>query len=175
MATSSQGSRDSIHAVALRMLARRSYSRRELAERLARKGFVPAAITAELRRLERVGLLDEVELAAAVRRTELRRGVGRRGVAAALRRRKLGEEPVAEALSAVSPDDEREALSVALARALRRHGGSGELPGTRRKVIRYLLARGFPAAEVIAAVAARPGEIEDAEEDVEPTDSPDLS
>ncbi len=133
-----------LHAVTLRMLARRSYSRRELEEKLARKGFTGPAITVELRRLERAGLLDESELARAVRRAELRRGVGRRGVAAALRRRKLGEEPVAIALAEVSHDDEREALGVALGRALRRYAGSAELPGVRRKVIRYLLARWLP-------------------------------
>jgi regulatory protein len=163
-----------IHAAALRMLARRSYSRRELELKLARKGFLGPAIAAEARRLERAGLVDESELARAVGRAELRRGVGRRGVAAALRRRKLGEEPVAAALAGVSPDDEREALGVALDKALRRHAGGAQLPGTRRKVIRYLLARGFPAAEVIAAVGARLGESDDAEEAVEPADPPDV-
>jgi len=174
MATSCDGCAGDVHAVALCMLSRRAYSRRELEEKLARKGFLAPAVAAELRRLERVGLLDETELARAVRRTELRRGVGRRGVAAALRRRKLGEDPVAEALSGVSPDDEREALGIALGKALRRHAGSAELPGMRRKVIRYLLTRSFPAAEVIAAVDARLGESEDAEEAVEPTDPPDV-
>jgi regulatory protein len=163
-----------VHAVALRMLARRSYSRREIAEKLTRKGFPGPAIAAEIRRLERAGLLDETELARAVGRAELRRGVGRRGVAAALRRRKLGDEPVAAALAGVSLDDEREALGVALDKAVRRHAGSAELPVMRRKVIRYLLARGFPAAEVIAVVGARFGESDDAEEAVELADPPDV-
>ena len=163
-----------VHAVALRMLARRAYSRREIADKLTRKGFPGPTIAAEIRRLERAGLLDEAELARAVRRAELRRGVGRRGVAAALRRRKLGEEPVAAALAGVSLDDEREALCVALDKALRRHAGSTELPEIRRKVIRYLLTRSFPAAEVIAAVGARLGESDDAEEAVELADPPDV-
>ncbi|MBI4916469.1 MAG: RecX family transcriptional regulator [Acidobacteria bacterium] len=163
-----------VHAVALRMLARRSYSCREIAEKLTRKGFSGPVIAAEIRRLERAGLLDEAELARAVRRAELRRGVGRRGVAAALRRRKLGEEPVAAALAGVSPDDEREALGIALDKAVRRYAGSGELPRMRRKVIRYLLTRSFPAAEVIAAVGARLGESDDAEEAVELADPPDV-
>lgn len=159
-----------VHAVALRMLARRSHSRRELEEKLARKGFAESVIGGELRRLERAGLLDEAELARSVQRSELRRGVGRRGIAAALGRRKLGEEPIAQALGDLSTDEEGESLRIALSKAVRRHAGSAKLPELRRKVIRYLLARGFPATEVIGAVGARFGESGDGEV-VEPQDS----
>jgi len=162
-----------VHTVALAMLARRAYSRGELEQRLTRKGYAPGEVAAELERLERVGLLDDAQLAHAVRRQELRRGLGRRGVAAALRRRHVGEEHAAVAIAAVSPEKEQEALAVALEHAVRRHAASGGLPGARRKVIRYLLARGFATSDVLCAVAARLGEISD-EEAVELTDAPDL-
>ena len=174
MGTRCDGRAGDVHAVALRMLSRRAHSRRELEEKLARKGFLPQVVAAELRRLERVGLLDEAELARAVGRAQLRRGSSRRGLAAELRRRLLDEEHAAAALAEVGENEQREALFVALGRALRRHGLGGDLPGTRRKVIRYLLARGFPAAEVFQAVAARVGENEDAEEAVELADPPDV-
>lgn len=145
----------SVHEVALRMLGRRALSRRELAERLARRGFPPAAIRAELHRLEAAGLLDEEAVAASVVAGTLRRGAGRRMAAAALRRRRIAREAADGALSALDPEAERAALDQAVARAARRHPGFERLPEVRRKVIRYLLARGFGAGEIRAALAER--------------------
>jgi regulatory protein len=137
------------------MLGRRALSRRELAERLARRGFPPAAIRAELRRLEAAGLLDEQAVAASVVAGTLRRGAGRRMADAALRRRRIAREAADGALRALDPEAERAALAQAVARAARRHPGFERLPEVRRKVIRYLLARGFGAGEIRAALAER--------------------
>jgi regulatory protein len=145
----------SVHEVALRLLGRRALSRRELAERLARRGFPPAAIRTEVRRLEAAGLLDEQAVAAAVVAGTLRRGAGRRMAAAALRRRRVAREVADGALSALDPEEEQAALAQAVARAARRHPGFERLPEVRRKVVRYLLARGFGAGEIRAALAER--------------------
>jgi len=145
----------SVHEVALRMLGRRALSRRELAERLARRGFAPAVIRAELHRLEAAGLLDELAVAASVVAGTLRRGAGRRMAAAALRRRRIAREAADGALRALDPQEERAALDQAVARAARRHPGFERLPEVRRKVIRYLLARGFGVGEIRAALAER--------------------
>ncbi|NWF99811.1 MAG: RecX family transcriptional regulator [Thermoanaerobaculaceae bacterium] len=166
---------DDIHEVALRMVARRSLSAREVKERLAKRGFSAPAVAAEVRRLERAGLLDDAALAAALVATEVRRGRGRRGVAATLRRRRLGPQAVEEALATVSEEEERTALAVAVAAATRRSPGWWRLPEGRRKVVRYLLARGFGARLVREAVAAaREGGADDAA-NVEPGVTEDLS
>jgi regulatory protein len=137
------------------MLARRALSRRELTDRLARRGFPPAAIRAELHRLEAAGLLDEQAVAASVITGALRRGTGRRMASAALRRRRVAREAADGALRSLDPEAERAALALAVARAARRYPGFERLPDLRRKVIRYLLARGFGAGEIRAALAER--------------------
>jgi len=137
-----------IHEAALRLLARRAFSRRELAERLARKEYPAAAVTAELARLERAGLLDEDELARSIRREHLRQGKGRWAIAGALRRRGVEPSAAARVLGDLAPEEVAEALAGAAAKAMAKHPLWRELPRERAKVVRYLLARGFDAAEV---------------------------
>jgi regulatory protein len=153
-----------IHTAALRMLGRRALSQRELAERLERKGFGAAAIRAEVARLAAAGLLDDGELARAVTRAQLADGRGRRSVALVLRRRRVDGDAAKEALAAIDEGDEGQALAHALARAARKYPGFRRLPQARRKVIRYLLARGFGAAAVGRALAGNAGEDADAVE-----------
>jgi regulatory protein len=153
-----------IHQVALRLLARRALSRRELAARLEHKGFGAAAIRAEVARLEAAGLLGDAALAGDVARAQLAQGRGRRAVALALRRRGVGRAAAGEALAGIAEEDEAGALTAALARAARKYPGFRTLPPQRRKVIRYLLARGFGAAAVSRALAERAGEDADAVE-----------
>lgn len=138
----------SIHEAALRLLARRAYSRRELAERLAKKEYPAAAVDAELARLARAGLLDEDELARSIRRDRLRQGKGRRAIAGELWRRGVEPSAAARALAELAPEDAAEALVGSAAKAMAKHPQWRELPRERAKVVRYLLARGFDAAEV---------------------------
>jgi regulatory protein len=161
---------EGIHATALRMLARRALSRHELEERLAARGFSPAAVRAELVRLRTAGLLDDDKLGESVRSSELARGRGRRAVAARLRRRGLGRESTQSALAAITESELEEALSVAIAHAARRHPAWARLPRERQKVIRYLLARGFGPGEVRRALAKRQEEERESADTVEPAD-----
>jgi len=153
-----------IHQAALRALSRRALSRREVAERLERKGFGAAAVRAEVARLAAAGLLDDAELARAVARAQLADGRGRRAVELTLRRRGVGRETAGEALAGIAEEDESGALAHALARAARKYPGFRRLPIQRRKVIRYLLARGFGVAAVGRALASGAGEDADAVE-----------
>ena len=142
------------HEIALRMLARRALSRAEVSERLLRRGFQPAAVGAEVARLERAGLLDEASLARAVCRAELRAGRGRRAVVAALKRRKVdGEDREAALADLDGAEAESAALEAAVAKVTAKHRFWRRLPEQRRKVIRYLLARGFGLADVRRALA----------------------
>ncbi len=166
-----------IHQAALRMLALRALSRREMAERLARKGFGPEAINAEIARLAAVGLVNDDELARAVTRAQLGDGRGRRAVATVLRRRGVEREAASAALGALGEEEEAAALAHAVVRAARKYPGFRRLPPVRRKVIRYLLARGFGLAAVCRALADDAGEGADAGEFevVEPGDPEDIS
>jgi regulatory protein len=166
---------DEIHEVALRLLSRRRLSVGEVTERLARRGFQAAEVRDEIGRLGRVGLVDDGALAGAVVGNEVQRGRGRRAIAATLRRRRVGGDVIDAALSEISDGDEAESLSRALARATRKYPRWRRLPEQRRKVIRYLLARGFGPRLVRDAMAAsRRGDADDAA-DVEPGDTPELS
>src|SRR5262245_61775316 len=70
---------------ALRALERRRRTRRELERRLSNKGFDPAATREALDRLERVGLVNDLEYA----RAFLRERLGHRTVGARLVRGQL--------------------------------------------------------------------------------------
>jgi SOS response regulatory protein OraA/RecX len=130
--------------MALAMLARRALSHAEIAERLARRGGGAPAVAAEIRRLDLAGLLDEAALARSVCRAQLRAGRGRRAVIAALKRRKVAKDAAEGALAELAAGEgEGAALAAAFAKVTAKHRFWRRLPGERRKVIRYLLARGF--------------------------------
>lgn len=145
----------SLHEAALRLLARRAYSRRELATRLESRGHPAAAVRAELDALTASGLLDDGRLADAVCRSQLERGRGRRAASVELQRRGLGRDARAAALQTIEPGDEAAALARALDVATSRNPAWARLWQVRRKVIRYLLARGFDPGQVRSALAEK--------------------
>ncbi len=158
---------DRVHAAALRMLARRALFVRELQARLRRKGFTAAEVEGEVERLVRVGLLDDLELARSVCRSRLRRGYGPRMIEAVLRRRLAAPEAEAEALAGLDESAVAGALAHAVRRARRRRPEADGLPEARDKMIRYLLARGFGAEEILGALGPDHGEDNDAGETFE--------
>jgi len=163
-----------VHEAALRALSRRALSRAELSERLLRKGYDEASVRREIERLLGLEFLDDEALAKAVCESAVRRGYGRRAALATLYRRKV-PRPVAEAAVArLGADDVEAALRRTLGRALRKYPTWNSLPGERRKVIRYLLTRGFGAEAVRDALAAVDGDEWDAEDEIEPLDPPEL-
>jgi regulatory protein len=125
------------------MLGQRALSRAEVTQRLERRGFQPSVVRAEVARLERAKLLDDAALARAVCQAQLRSGRGRRALTAALRRRGVIRATADLALAEVDEESESPALAAAFATATRKHKWWRRLPEERRKVIRYLLARGF--------------------------------
>ncbi len=135
------------------MLGRRALSRAEVQERLERRGFQAPIVRAEVARLETAGLLDDAALARSVCQAQLRAGRGRRAMLGALRRRRIGKELAARALEDIGEGDESAALAASLARVTAKHRFWRRLPEERRKVMRYLLARGFPLDAVRHALA----------------------
>ncbi len=129
--------------VSMVALTRRSLSVSEMRRALAQRGLEDDAIDAEVERLSRVGLLDDVELARTLVRTVgERKGLGRRALAAELARRGIGSEAVAAALEDVDPSAEREAV-FALARKRARQLRGVDHEAAVRRLAGFLARRGY--------------------------------
>jgi regulatory protein len=147
--------------ILLDQLTGRARSRKELADKLARKQVPAEVATALLDRFEEVGLVDDTAFAQEwVQSRQAGRGLARRALSVELRRKGVDHEVIAAAVDQVDPDDEVEA-----ARQLVRR----KLPSLRRcdqvTVVRRLtgmLARKGYSAGVAHQVVR--DEIEGAEE-----------
>ena len=137
------------------MLARRALSYAEVIERLERRGFQAAVVRAEVTRLEGAGLLDDLALARSVCQAQIRAGRGGRAILGALRRRLIGKEAAARALDEVVEGDESAALAAAFTRVTAKHRFWRRLSDERRKVVRFLLARGF-SLDAVRGIMHRP-------------------
>lgn len=120
---------------------------------LASRDFAEDEINGELDRLERVGLLDDRFLAETlIDSLRHRKGLGRAGVTAELRRRKLDPIAVEDALASVSDDEGERALEVAVKRAPQLRSLDAET--ARRRLSAYLMRKGYSGSVVSAAVSA---------------------
>jgi regulatory protein len=141
----SEGPRGTVHDRALRLLAVRDRSRREMERRLLQAGFEPEAVAGELERLDVAGLLDDERFARALVEAQVvGRGAGRRAARDALLAkgvsRDLAERAVADA--AGTPEDE-EARAEALARRRARTLGSVDPAAAFRRLHGLLVRRGY--------------------------------
>ena len=139
-------------AICLRLLTSRPCTRAELATELRRRNVPADAADAVLARFDDVGLIDDAAFAADyVERRQRRGGLSRRALATELRRKGVGSDEVAEAVSVVSDDDER-----TLARALveRRLGGVRNLPYDKAvaRLVGMLARKGYGGGLAYAVV-----------------------
>jgi regulatory protein len=140
----------------LKLLAGRELSEAQIRTRLERRTFDPDAIEAAVARLRREGALDDRRAAFACARMEAH--IKRHGQLRALRRlqafgidRALARTTVAEVFADLNED---ELIAQAIDRRLR-HGASLRDEAVVRRVHRYLLAQGFDAGRVQAAIRSR--------------------
>jgi len=140
----------------LRWLARRELSEAQVRIRLGRRDFEPGEIDAAVARLRLERALDDSRTAMACARTEAL--LKRHGRLRALRQleglgiaRDVAGAAVAEVFGEL---DEDLLIRQALDRRLR-HGQSLDDPATSRRLRRYLLAQGFDATRVYAAIRNR--------------------
>lgn len=138
------------------MLARRELCEAQVRTRLARRQFEPDDIDAAVARLQGERALDDRRTALACARTEAH--VKRHGRLRALRQletigiaRDVARAAIADVFGEL---DEHLLIEQALDRRLR-HGGSIEEAAVVWRVHRYLLAQGFDAARVHAAIRSR--------------------
>jgi len=143
---------------AMRALARRPFSRRELRMRLARKGHAHDAIVEALSRADRAGLLDDEAYAREAVRCELaRKPAGRRLIESKLRAKgidaALASRVASEALVGRDPLDDAVAL-------IRRYAGDTRTDpvALRRRLAARLARRGFDPETCRTAVQRVLGE-----------------
>ncbi|HEV3475762.1 MAG TPA: regulatory protein RecX [Actinomycetota bacterium] len=145
---------------ALRLLSARSRSRAELRDRLLRAGYHPSEIESAIADLEAVGLVDDERFAREMAAKDRRRGLGRRAGLASLRGKGV-DRALAERVTeeTQSEDEEKRAIEVARARVSRLRGL--DPPVARRRLLGFLLRRGYEG-ETARSAARRVLEEEDA-------------
>lgn len=130
------------HERALRLLAVRPRSRRELETRLRRAGFDGPEVIEELARLEAVGLVDDEAFAKAFAEHELgARGAARRAVGSSLAAKGVDRRTIERTLGDLGGDEETRALELARGRARRLPGVRPDLAYSR--LTSFLLRRGY--------------------------------
>jgi regulatory protein len=136
---------------ALRLLARKAYTEREMDAALERAGLSEGERKGAVARLRELGYMDDLEVARARARTLLARGAAPR-----LAERRLGDQGVAaaEARAAVGEAAEGASEAELLGRALRKVLGGRAPAGDkeRRRAFRALVAKGHRPAQVARAL-----------------------
>jgi len=130
---------------AIGMLARREYSRAELAARLAAGGGDRDEIDPVLDELERAGYLSDTRFASGVVRQKAG-GYAKRAIAHALREKGVAAPAAKEALAALDGDDE---FAQALALWQRRFGRAPADERDKARQVRFLVSRGYAIGVVL--------------------------
>ena len=134
---------------ALKLLNRRDYGARELAERLVARGFAHPAADEAVEELRKERLVDDGRFAEHFVAYHANRGRGPVGIAHRLREAGVPADTIAAAVSATDSDWRRRAVEV------RRRRFGAKPPATwaeKGRQARFLTQRGFSADQVRAAV-----------------------
>ena len=137
-----RASRSSAREIALRMLARRDYSRTELAQKLRARRVSPADIESTLDDFERLGYLSDARYAQALVGQRAGR-LSRRAIARELQDKGIGPETAKDALAALVPRDE---LADATAVWERRFGRAPVDDRDKARQLRFIVSRGYSAS-----------------------------
>jgi len=148
-----------VRKASINALARKGMSSAEMVTLLENREIEPEEVAAEVERLERAGLLDDRVLAEDLVRTlRDRKGLGKSAITAELRRRRVDQTAIEEALESVDVDDELErATEVAIKRAGQL--SSYDRATAERRLSAFLQRRGYSGSVVGAAVNAALGPV----------------
>jgi len=148
-----------VRKASINALARKGMSSAEMVTLLENREIEPEEVAAEVERLERAGLLDDRVLAEDLVRTlRDRKGLGKSAITAELRRRRVDQTAIEEALESVDVDDELErATEVAVKRAGQL--SSYDRATAERRLSAFLQRRGYSGSVVGAAVNAALGPV----------------
>jgi regulatory protein len=129
--------------ICLRLLTVRPRTRAELRQALLRKEIEEGVVDRVLSRLDEVGLIDDAAFAEVwVRSRHTYQGLGRRALAAELRRKGVDNDTAAEAVATVDADAE-ESRARDLVRKRIRTLASADEPTRVRKLVGMLARRGY--------------------------------
>ena len=143
---------------AVGMLARREYSRAELAARLAAAERERDEIDPVLDELERAGYLSDTRFASAVVRQKAG-GYSKRAIAHALREKGVAAPAAKEALAALDGEDE---FAQAFALWQRRFGRAPADEREKARQVRFLVSRGYATNVVFRVLRAAGAPVDDA-------------
>lgn len=129
--------------LAVRSLAPRERSRRDIEERLERAGFDPEERAAALDELERLGYLDDRRFAAARAEALAERGYGDEWIRHDLDAHGVGGDVALEVLAGLEPEAARAAAEVGGRASDQRLAGRLARRGFGPEAIREALGRGF--------------------------------
>ena len=155
--------------ILLDALTGRARSRRELADKLARKDVPDDLATRLLDRFTEVGLIDDAAFARQwISARQSGKGLARRALAQELRHKGVDDEVAREALDEIDADDEEAAARRLVGKRLRSVAGLDRDKATRR-LVGMLARKGYPPGVAFAIVRE---ELDRADEPDEP-DEPD--
>ncbi|PXX98237.1 regulatory protein RecX [Halomonas sp. LBP4] len=138
---------------AIRLLARREYSRAELLERLSARGHEAADIQACLDALAEQGLQSDARFAESFLRSRIARGQGPLKIRAELERRGIDRERIRDAFAELEGQGEADWFALAREALARRFTGPGDTPRERARRERFLAGRGFAFDQLRHALA----------------------
>jgi regulatory protein len=142
----------SISNISMAALARRGMSAEEMASYLASRDFDGGEVELECERLLGVGLLDDFALASTLVRTlRDRKGLGRSSITAELRRRRIDQAAIEEALDEVDDDELERAILIAQKRAPQLR--SLDATTAKRRLGAFLQRKGYSGSVISTAVS----------------------
>lgn len=127
---------------AYRLLAQRSYSEVQLAEKMRAKGFTEPAVARTVARLKEQGYLNDARLAADTAERLRQRGFGQERIREKLTQHGIAADTTTTVLAAASSADEREDAKRFL--ASRFSADTLKQPKIAARAFRLLLSRGYP-------------------------------
>lgn len=138
---------------AIQLLARREYSRAELARKLRQKPFDDDDINACLEALIEQGVQSDARMAESFVRSRIARGQGVIRIRGELRQRGVDQDTVTEALAAVEERESVDWFELARDTLERRFSSPGDTPKERARRERFLAARGFDFEQIRYALS----------------------
>ena len=135
----------SAKAAAVRLLARREYSRAELSQRLLRRGLAPDVVERTLDELATAGYLSDRRVAQAMVAQKAGR-YGKRAIVYALKEKGIGPADMEAALAPLAHVDE---FADAQALWMQRFGVPPATERDKARQVRFLQARGFSLATAL--------------------------
>ena len=128
---------------AVSLLAARPCARGEIAQKLRRNGYRPGTVELVIYKLEKHGLLDDGAFARQWAQARAGRRLGSRRIAMELRQKGVSAEETEAALTALDPEEVRQAALAIARRGLRAARPDEDRRKTAQRVLAALVRRGY--------------------------------